>query len=261
MKLYEILDGKRKEKMFSCIYVWTNLVNNKHYVGQAKYFYERMRVYKNRGATPKLQAAINKYGIDNFSIDILEKCDECMLDEREQYWMDYYQSYESEYGYNISKFASTTRGCYHDEETRRKISEAVRRNPVHLSGELNGMYGKSHDTEALKKISEASKKLWENEDYKKMQSDRMSGENNYFYGKHFFGEDNPRFGAHWDDEMKQHFRMVNSQTIMCVETQQIFHGCAEASEVIGGNKKNISQVLDKPNRTDKGFHFIRVNQE
>ena len=114
MKLYEILDGNRKEKMFSCIYLWTNLENGKHYVGQATHFYQRMTNYKNKGATPKLQNAINKYGIDNFDIIILEKCNVDSLDEREQYWMDYYKSYESDMGYNISKYASTTRGCFHD---------------------------------------------------------------------------------------------------------------------------------------------------
>lgn len=260
MKFYEIFDGNRKDKMFSCIYLWTNLINGKHYVGQAKHFYNRMRAYKTKGATPKLQAAINKYGIENFSIEVIEKCDELMLDEREQYWMDYYKSYEPGFGYNISRFASTTRGCYHDEETRRKISEAVKRNCTRLCGEANGMYGKKHTEDELRKISDSSKRRWENEEYKMAQSLRVSGENNYFYGKRFFREDNPRYGKHWDDEMKQHFREVNGLKVVCVETGKLFLSCQEAADEIGAHKANLWDVLDKPNRTCKGFHFIRFKE-
>ena len=107
MKLYEILDGNRKDKMFSCIYLWTNLENGKHYVGQATHFYQRMTNYKNKGATPKLQNAINKYGIDNFDIIILEKCNVDSLDEREQYWMDFYQTLDKNKGYNVLRAEET----------------------------------------------------------------------------------------------------------------------------------------------------------
>ena len=261
MKLYEILDGNRKEKMFSCIYLWTNLENGKHYVGQATHFYQRMTNYKNKGATPKLQNAINKYGIDNFDIIILEKCNVDSLDEREQYWMDYYKSYESDMGYNISKYASTTRGCFHDAETRKKISEAVRKNAVHLCGEKNGMYGKKHTDETKKCISEHSKEMWKDEKYRETQSKRMSGENNYFYGKQFFGESNPKYGKHLDDEMKLHFREVNGLKVQCVETGVVYLSCQEAADAVGGKKSNIHAVLDKPNNTCKGFHFIRFQEQ
>lgn len=79
--------------MFSCIYLWTNEINGKHYVGQTQCFYNRMMDYKNGKATPYLNNAMKKYGIENFSIEIIEKCCIEALDEREQYWMDYYESY------------------------------------------------------------------------------------------------------------------------------------------------------------------------
>lgn len=122
------------------------------------------------------------------------------------------------------------------------------------------MYGKKHTEAELRKISDSSKRLWENEEYRMAQSLRMSGENNYFYGKRFFREDNPRYGKHWDDEMKQHFREVNGLKVVCVETGKLFLSCQEAADEIGAHKANLWDVLDKPNRTCKGFHFIRFKE-
>ena len=60
MKLYEIANGKRKGKTFACIYLWTNLINGKHYVGQTQNFYNRMMQYKNGYRNEYLDKAIEK---------------------------------------------------------------------------------------------------------------------------------------------------------------------------------------------------------
>lgn len=268
MKLYEIFDGNRKDKMFSCIYLWTNEINGKHYVGQAQHFYNRMMVYKNRGATPKLQNAINKYGIDNFNIEILEKCDIEYLDEREQYWMDYYQSYEADKGYNIAKYASTTRGCFHTEKARKKMSESKKGKCPHLFGEKNGMYGKHHTEEELKAISEHSKKLWEDEEYRRFQSERISGDKNYFYGKHFNGELNAMYGKHHTEETKAKISKANKgnhtiggcMAIRCIETNEVFISMSEAARKYGAYASAIKLAVDNPKRTCKGYHFEKVSK-
>lgn len=84
MKLYEILDGKKKEKSFSCIYMWENLYNKKKYIGQTQNFYTRMAQYSYKGGNIYLNRAIEKYGIDNFEITVLEYVSKEYLDEREQ---------------------------------------------------------------------------------------------------------------------------------------------------------------------------------
>lgn len=268
MKLYEILDGKRKEKMFSCIYLWTNLVNNKKYVGQAQYFYQRMQHYKSKGATPFLQNAINKYGIDNFDIIVLEKCSVDKLDEREQYWMDFYKSYNKENGYNICQYASTTRGYKYTEEVKQKIQETksqrVYQKPFK---ELNGMYGKHHTKEALQKISESSKKLWQNQEYRRMQSERMSGEKNYFYNVHMYGELNPRYGKHCTEETKEKIasklrgkpNLACSIPIICLETNKIYSSMTVVAKELNTYASAIKIAVDNPNRTCKGYHFSKIS--
>ena len=181
MKFDEITTGVGNN--FSCIYCWTNLINGKKYIGQTQRFYDRMSRYRGGHFNPHMKSAIEKYGIENFEITILERdLPLDMLDEREQYWMDYYNSYDSEYGYNICRYAGSTRGNTAwnkdvpvSDEVKAKISkglykyysehevwnkgvpqteEAKEKNRVANSGENNGMYGKHHTDETKRKIRE-----------------------------------------------------------------------------------------------------------
>lgn len=122
MNIKEI--NSSKEYGFSCIYLWTNKTNNKKYVGQTINFYDRMHHYKNGYFNKYMKSAIQKYGYDGFDITILEKdVPKEKLDEREQYWLDYYKSYESDKGYNICSVASSTLGYHHTLATKELLSQ------------------------------------------------------------------------------------------------------------------------------------------
>ena len=46
---------------------------------------------------------MNKYGIEHFNISLIEECDSFILDEREKYWIAYYDTYfNKEAGYNAT---------------------------------------------------------------------------------------------------------------------------------------------------------------
>lgn len=261
MKLFDVLDGKRKPKCFSCIYLWINMINMKVYVGQTQNFYNRMCQYKNGSESDRvIGKALAKYGFDNFEIIVLERCPVENLDEREQYWMDYYQSYNPKLGYNVCCEARVTRGYCHTDESKRKMSEAAKANAHPMFGESNPMYGKKHDDEWRKEHSEWLKNKWEADaSYREFWSNKMSGENNYFYGKRLTGELNPRWGKHCSDEQKQKAREHHPFTtsVICVETGEEFPSIHCVAERFGGAASNISAVLDKPNRTYKKHHFIR----
>lgn len=94
----------------SCgIYKITNNINRKIYIGQSANIEKRWREHINASQHETyyghkkslLYPALNKYGIDNFSFEIIEECDISELDERECYWINYYKSNESLNGYNI----------------------------------------------------------------------------------------------------------------------------------------------------------------
>lgn len=86
------------------IYKITNLINNKVYIGQTvKTVEKRFQQHKNNSnkdyfSQIVLYKAFNKYGIENFICEEIEEVENKLLDEREIYWIDYYDSYFN--GYN-----------------------------------------------------------------------------------------------------------------------------------------------------------------
>lgn len=109
------------------IYKIENLVNSKIYVGSSINIYSRwydhkITLKKNVHINKHLQRAHNKYGIDNFSFEVVEKCEKEDLLIREQYWMDYYKSYSKDNGYNICSIAGSSIGRIVSDDTKLKLS-------------------------------------------------------------------------------------------------------------------------------------------
>jgi group I intron endonuclease len=86
------------------IYKITNNINGKCYIGKTERtiqirWSEHTRLSRFKLDLP-LYRALSKYGIDNFSIEEIESCDNVILDEREIYWIDYFDAYKT--GYNCT---------------------------------------------------------------------------------------------------------------------------------------------------------------
>ena len=86
----------------SCgIYKITNTINNKSYIGQSINIESRWthhKNYNNQISDYPLYKAFQKYGMENFTFEIIEQCNAADLDSKEIYWIDYYDSYYN--GYN-----------------------------------------------------------------------------------------------------------------------------------------------------------------
>lgn len=87
------------------IYIIKNTVNNKVYIGQTRTsvnqrWSEHLR-HANYG-NYVINRAMRKYGIKNFYVETLEICDLDILDEREIYYIDLYDSTNKDKGYNVS---------------------------------------------------------------------------------------------------------------------------------------------------------------
>lgn len=88
------------------IYIIKNTVNDKVYVGQTKVslklrFQNHLSAARN-GKDYIIGKAIRKYGENKFYIELLEECTIEELNEREKYWIAFFNSTDNRSGYNIS---------------------------------------------------------------------------------------------------------------------------------------------------------------
>lgn len=199
----------------SGIYMIKNLINGRIYIGQSRHISERIKTHKKdlRNGyhhNEHLQNAYNKYGLDNFSFELVESCSIEDLDERERFWIEYYGSFES--GYNLTSGGESNKII--SEESRKKNSEAVKalwQDPEikekwmasrnYKSGEENPNFGREHTKEACAKMSASRVGKKASEETKQKMSAAHSGENNFCYGKK--GKDHPSYGHRLSDEEKK----------------------------------------------------------
>jgi len=159
----------------SGIYRITNLSNNKVYIGSSLNITRRIKdhLYKlglGKHHSVLLQRAWDKYGWEYFDIDILESCDKNLLQDREQYYLDLYESYSPRKGYNISKDTLCFgRGLKHSIEWKQKMSE---RQMGHVG------YNFSHTEEAKEKIRLAQVGKKYTQEQRGAISKRMMGNKN-----------------------------------------------------------------------------------
>lgn len=90
------------EEFYGFIYITTNHINGKKYIGQKKYD-ERDDWKDYLGSGLYLKRAIKKYGRENFTKDIIENCStKESLNHAERYWIKKYNAMESNDFYNIA---------------------------------------------------------------------------------------------------------------------------------------------------------------
>lgn len=95
------------------IYKYTNLQTGHSYIGQTNDLRKRYNGHKSESFNPKasgywlpFHCAIRKYGIENFSYEILEEIadgeNQSFIDEREKFFINYYQTLTTQNGYNLT---------------------------------------------------------------------------------------------------------------------------------------------------------------
>lgn len=87
--------------MYGYIYKTTNLLDKKIYIGQHKGKIFDPSYY---GSGSWFRAVLRKYGKENFNCEIVEECESLeLLNEREVYWIEHFQSRNPSIGYNLAK--------------------------------------------------------------------------------------------------------------------------------------------------------------
>ncbi len=109
--------------MYGYIYLTTNKINNKKYIGQHKSNKHDKRYL---GSGRIILDAIQKYGRDNFILEILEWCSSPeQLNEREKYWISKHNAVLDENYYNLDRGGKGSHQYTCVEETKEKLSNAA----------------------------------------------------------------------------------------------------------------------------------------
>jgi len=111
----------------SIIYKHTNKINNKSYIGKTIFSMEERlagHIKSSRnGSEYAFHRALRKYGVDNFTSEILESdIEESIISEREKYWIKKYKSF-GKLGYNMTIGGEGTQGIKVKESTKEKLRE------------------------------------------------------------------------------------------------------------------------------------------
>lgn len=139
----------------SGIYCIINIKNSKRYIGSSKNIRQRLWTHRaglrhNKHENYYLQAAWNKYGEDNFDFYIVESCEEKVLLEREQWYINTMKP-----EYNINPIAqnppSSKESRKKQSETRKKLfaegklKPSFKHTPVYVY-DLEGNFIKEYST-------------------------------------------------------------------------------------------------------------------
>lgn len=152
---------KKLDRTNRIVYKISNLINDKSYIGithnLAKRIKDHVRFsindYRIKGYIHK---AINKYGIDNFKVEIICICDtDKKLNAKEVYYISFYKTHNPNYGYNLT--LGGDREIPNEETILKKIksSHKVKVGQYDLNGNLLSTFSSIKEAERVLNIRES----------------------------------------------------------------------------------------------------------
>lgn len=260
--------------LFSNIYVITNVINNKKYVGQSVDVEKRWYSHKYTSkyeTSIYLYNAMKKHGLDNFKIEIIESnipLDK--INEREKYWIRKLNTIRPN-GYNLTLGGEGTKGYIMSDDTKALISSKAKERYASMSQEeKQEMIDRLPKTGGdLDKMNKGFKEWFENSPIEVEDRIKRSIETKKEKGYDFY---NFSFGKMSEQEKENMYKTISKNNprsktiIMLDELDNIvmeFHSIGEASRYLHkeysvtiNSKTHIRKRLD----TDKlayGFKWKR----
>lgn len=162
---------------YGFIYITTNLINGKKYIGKKLFIKGRWNTYLGSGTY--LKKAIKKYGKDNFVKEIVAIAySKEELDKLEIEFINIHNAVESKDYYNITYGGDLGfTGLQHSDETKTKMS-------IRQKGENHPSYGKHPTEETRNKLRIAGTNRTQSEITRQKISEAQNGEKGNMYGKH-----------------------------------------------------------------------------
>lgn len=258
------------EGYYGFVYITTNRINGKKYIGQRKYD-KRGDWKKYLGSGTSLRRAIEKYGKSNFSKEIIEECQtKELLNECEKYWIEYYDAYNSREFYNMTLGGDggDTYSSHSDEE--KHIIQKKRM--MNAKGKIN-LGSANGNAKAV--ICLNNMQIFETlADAGKYANIKPEGISVAIRQKHNAGKDpitKEKLRWDWYSPDKEYafepferiyptgFLPHNVKQVQCIELDMIFSSIHEAAHYINRSPSSLSEVLRKgKNGKCAGLHWEYV---
>lgn len=206
---------------YMIIYKITNKLNGKIYIGKTGQSLER-RWCKHLNEAKHhdkrhLYRAINKYGKNEFSIEVIECCKLEVVSEREKFWIKHYNSNDQTIGYNLTEGGENG---LRSEEYKARISQTLKTyfrvngpppNPTKGKfGKQHHFYGKHHTHKTKRKLSVARN----GKKYEDVMDIDVATELRQMHRDKWMGNNNPSFK---DVDMSQLVQWVKQYPLITVE--------------------------------------------
>lgn len=226
-----------QDNIKSGIYCIENKTTGKKYIGQSVNVKDRWMKHiselnNNSHHNSYLQNAWNKYGVDDFKFTVLEYCEIDKLDEKENYYIELYDTLNRDCGYNLKSGGQSTN--HYSEETRKKMSE---------SGKKTYLNPERRELQRINALNQ-----WANPKIK----EKISGKNNYMYGKHHTDETRRKMS-----EARKGRKPSNRNTtpVFCIELNKLFEDATEAGKELLIDGSAILKVCRGERKTCGGYHW------
>lgn len=260
--------------MYGYVYKTTNLINGKIYIGQHKH-----SEFDNKyiGSGTMLFRAIDKYGKENFSCELLEEAySQDELNKLEKYYVDLYNARDNSIGYNLAEGGIGGSHAAWNKNLTKETNESVakyvsKRNELFETKGFVGCYGLigSKNKNSLEYKQTISKILPEFEHFWRFHY-------KYEILKHFhigskaykicvetlnLNENDESRKTYLQKRRRESFRKAmeksnsNKVKIKCVETNEVFNSIKEARIHLGLKSSSSLYAALYDGKKCRGLHW------
>lgn len=217
--------------------------SGKVYIGLSYDIKRRFREYRRLDCKRqvKLYNSFIKYGLDRHEFKIIHVCEEHELNKLEKYYVDLYNSFNSQYGLNLRDGGGQNGRL--SEETKKKLS-------IGRMGNKHHNYGKNLSKEWREKISAGNKG-------RKMSESVKDNLRKIHTGKKLSDEQKQAISKFHTGRMGQlcHNSIPIIQYSLSGEIIKRWDCAIEVTRGLGINQRNITSVCRKRRLTAGGFYW------